>query len=804
VAAVRAWIRGTSVIASAESEAAPEPSAEVPKEKFDTYAAEYVGVDTTLTSYVPRPPAPGGLSLDAQVLALFERRCSDCHKKRSPQLHGGVDLSAFRNSKYVDPARPAESILFKVVSRPPDDPDRMPQSEGRPGDKDYREPLAATEVELIRKWLAGDGVAGAPRTFIPLETVVKRIHDDLEAQPESLRPHLRYLVLTNLYNLRRPDGKALESDAQMETYRAGVSKLLNSISYAGRISVPQAIDAERTLLRIDLRDYQVAPELWEKIIGYYPYGIEGANARLENRIKQMTDSQRAYVRADWFVFATSQAPLYNEVLGLPPTEQELERKLGLSTIQDLRQLHAIRAAFYPSGVSETNRLIERHNLGASAGAYWKSYDFRRDRRTDLQDLKLAPLGPVDAGLTKEASRVFVHAGGEIIFHLPNGLQAYYLAKANGERLDRAPLDVVRDRSDFRTDGVILNGISCIACHGQGLNAPPGQTLDTLADEIGRRGNDLGSFQERQIIERLYPEPTELRRVAAEDTQRFQAALREATPRYTGKEDPVKQLYLAFRNDVVGQQVAAELWSDDLSLLKTLQESLDPTLNLIVRDVHDNLPIGRDQFLDHFEAMARALGFSLRPFAPLPYEEFGGFTAATATVRPAANRPERPEPAGGFVTTGAPERATLALPGGGKVTIAMSQLKYRVGQSLGFTISTDTDCYIKVVQFGADHSRTQLAPNALDPTDRLRAGERREFPGVSRDGKAIAFTTNPPIGAEALLLIASRTPLRAEDGSVDEGAFRGYQRASLLNSRGVVTIEAGTPIGQAHVGYLLIP
>ena len=58
--------------------------------------------------------------------------------------------------------------------------------------------------------------------------------------------------------------------------------------------------------------------------------------------------------------------------------------------------------------------------------------------------------------------------------------------------------------------------------------------------------------------------------------------------------------------------------------------------------------------------------------------------------------------------------------------------------------------------------------------------------------------------EALLLIASRSPLRDEDGSVAEGSFRGFQRASLLNSRGVVTIEAGTPIGQAHVSYLLVP
>ena len=83
-----------------------------------------------------------------------------------------------------------------------------------------------------------------------------------------------------------------------------------------------------------------------------------------------------------------------------------------------------RAGFNNSGVSNHNRVVERHK--SRYGAYWKSYDFAGS--VGAQNILTHPLG-------------FTHDGGEAIFNLPNGLQGYYLANASGFRLDEAPINI---------------------------------------------------------------------------------------------------------------------------------------------------------------------------------------------------------------------------------------------------------------------------------------------------------------------------------------------------------------------------
>ena len=50
-----------------------------------------------------------------------------------------------------------------------------------------------------------------------------------------------------------------------------------------------------------------------------------------------------------------------------------------------------------------------------------------------------PLGP-------KGKNGFEHDGGESIFSLPNGFQAYYLNTADGKTLDKGPTNIVRDMS----------------------------------------------------------------------------------------------------------------------------------------------------------------------------------------------------------------------------------------------------------------------------------------------------------------------------------------------------------------------
>jgi hypothetical protein len=690
---------------------------------------------------------------------------------------------------------PTMALLARAapVTRSFDDPGREPQSAANPADTNDSDRLTNEELDLIDHRIMADTEKSAPRQFIGLETVLKFVLNDLESQPEDRRPFLRYLTLANLYNISATDGP-IESDASMETYRAAVTKLVNCLSTSARITVPTAIDPARTLFRLDLRDYEMAPQTWEGIVSCYPYGIVGASTRLENRIQAITHSRLACLRADWFVFAASQPPLYDDILHLPSAERELERKLGLDTLADLRAFRAIRAVILTSGVSFSNRLIERHEIGSYSGGYWKTYDFNRAHLGERQNLSLAPLGPIEAGLTQNPKHAFVHESSEIMFQLPNGLIGGYLSKADGSRLDRAPAEILQDKTHtVRGDSAVIAGISCIVCHSDGFKTPAGQGSISIGDK-------LGDSRERTAIERLYPEPSLLQATIRADADRFQKALHEATPGYTG-EEPVHVLYQRFLADIVAEQFSTEFWKSEESMADAFNKETDPTLQVLASKMKSGLPLARDAFQRTFANAVQALGFQSFAFVPVTYEEFGGFEAMVGAPMNDAKLDQ-------------PDEAVIHVAGGGAVTIKMSKLTYHVGESLGFTLQADTDCFVKIIQLGVDRSATQLVPNGYNSVNRLRAGERRVFPGRTTDGsKELAFTTTLPGGAETLLILVSRSQFRDDltAPSSEQQPFRGYTRSRLIGNRGAILIQAGAPdslpkestVAAGQVGYQLV-
>ena len=74
------------------------------------------------------------------------------------------------------------------------------------------------------------------------------------------------------------------------------------------------------------------------------------------------------------------------------------------------------------------------------------------------------LGPKFDEVQGHQMGAFEHDGGEIIYALPNGLQAYMLVDGKDARIDAGPLDVVQDRNQHSGNPTIVNGISCMGCH----------------------------------------------------------------------------------------------------------------------------------------------------------------------------------------------------------------------------------------------------------------------------------------------------------------------------------------------------
>jgi formylglycine-generating enzyme required for sulfatase activity len=478
---------------------------------------------------LPLRAEPDRTALARKAHDILKANCYRCHG-RDGAVEGGInyilDPKTLAARKKAVAGEPAKSKLYKrLVSE--DDPMPPEGEKVRPGKDD---------IAVIKQWIAAGmpavEAAEARRPFLAETDVIAAIAADLKKADEADRRFLRYFTITHLVN-------AGLSDDELQTYRHGLSKLVNSLSWGRRVVVPRAVDAARTVLRIDLRDYQWSPATWTRIMGYYPYAIvrPGPEARF---VYDSAEGEIPYVRADWFVYHASRPPLYHEVLRVPWTDRELEKQLRVDVAADVEAGQVARCAFNGSGISRHNRLIERHE--SPYGAYWKSYDFASS--AGQQNLFAYPFGP--GGGTHD----FQHDGGEIIFTLPNGLQGYMLVNAEGHRLDEGPTRIVSDPR--QPDRAVVNGISCMGCHVRGVI----EKADQLREHAAR--NPAG-FSEREAaqVKALYPAPEKLAGLFREDADRFRAAVEKAGLRVASTE-PVVALAMRLDGEMDLPLAAAEL------------------------------------------------------------------------------------------------------------------------------------------------------------------------------------------------------------------------------------------------------
>ncbi|MEM1441162.1 MAG: DUF4384 domain-containing protein [Verrucomicrobiota bacterium] len=772
---------------------------------------------------------PSGISLDQKVHWIFEQRCSKCHSgDYEPELHGTINLATLFAEKDADGnTLMAESIAERIL-REHDSEGRMPKSKGQPGDKSFRPPLVEEEKAAIRKWVEAGRPKAIERRLISNAEVIGSIYEDLQGAGESERRFFRYLTLTNLHNGRDNEGNATVPD--LDPHRAAISKLINSLSMNAKIARPVAIDEEQTIYRIDLRDYQWYPEDWEEVVQYYPYGILGIDRQKEELIERYTGSPMAYLRADWFTFAAAQPPLYDDImyrlLGMDSDSdddnvlQMLEDAIGVDRIGNLQEGEAMRAGFQFSGVSEANRLIERHELGAWQGAYWVSYDFTPLSPKRTQELKLAPLGPMDASLTDNEEHIFEHDGGEMIYNLPNGLQGYMLTTQDGKRLDRGPIEIVQD--DNRQDNVILNGISCMACHDQGIKPairvmdPTKRTLESMTDEIGPLVSAAGilDFKEQNLLEKLYVEPDVLQAAIKDDFERFTQAEAEATGGLAGATEPVVGLYNEFRAPVTARKMASEFGMDFDEMLALMDEESDQseTLSVISSAMSRDLPIRRENLLREYIAVVYALGYELMAFTPLGYEDFGGEKYADLIADSDQYHAAFGDGSATFSktkkallsSTGSAEtlaQESVLLPGGGKMKISI-QPKLKVGDRAELNIVATADAHIRVFHFSSDEYVTELFPGNSERSTLRPKNKKLE----------VSWETTAPGGAEHIIVYASKSEISNLADGQKAGDFVFFNKEDVYSTRGIpkaikvteIVDLTGAPaqIVQARIGYFL--
>ena len=213
---------------------------------------------------------------------------------------------------------------------------------------------------------------------------------------------------------------------------------------------------------------------------------------------------------------------------------------------------------------------------------------------------------------------FTHDGGEVIFNLPNGLQAYYVTNASGFRLDDAPINIVSNPA--ASDPTVRNGLSCFGCHTEGMK--------TFEDEVRAviESNATPAYDKEQAL-RLYVEQSEINALLQEDTDRYKEAL-EATGGAFGGIEPISRFHEVFQGTVDAAHAAATVGLETEAFLEKIRENRGlQNIGLLVLD-SANGSMKRDAWTSNFRDMLFALDFpklvDKTPVVPDPERLPGAF------------------------------------------------------------------------------------------------------------------------------------------------------------------------------------
>ena len=683
--------------------------------------------------------------VEAKAQGVLEKHCSRCHQvgklgKRDKPAKGFGDVlqldSLLANPKRVLAGNPDGSPMFQTIANK-----QMPYDVYQEGD--YEKP-SVTEDDLmaLRDWItkAGEGDNQCAPVELSYKDLVDVMYRDLGDLPEHRRANTRYLSLANL-------AASCATEAEMDVYRQGAIRLLNSLSTNSDVITlnDSLVGKEKLIVRFNLDDLNWTPELWEEIISHYPYGVRPFDSQYD-ALTNSTKTEIPYVRADWLAFFGARPALYDKILGLPPTFQELEQKLGLDTHENLRKYLAKRSGFKNSGVSQHNRLIERHPI--STGYFWTSYDFAGTKtRQNLLEYPLGPKGVFGSAYGYGDDFAFEHDGGETIFSLPNGFQGYYLNKADGTSLDKGPTQIVRDPA--RTDLAVTNGISCMGCHDQGMKNAADDVLPHVVD------NRLLPAEAREAVKALYPEKEEMNKIIETDRKRFLSALERAglDPKSAHPTDgePVNALSNRYERDVDLKSAAAEFG--------------------VAYDKVENYLRGGGQIGGSFAAQL-AQGTVQRDIFEA---EFGGLVENVVDakfIKPGQSAYNYAE---------VKKHEVVATPVSEfKVTLHTDKSTAKVGDPAYFYVTTTKDCYLTMINISGKDEGVVILPNKFTQDNFVKAGQEFVFPG-ERDKYDFKFE-DP--GTETVIALCDTTGNSLPDITHDyaKEEFTSLGRSISVNKR----------------------
>jgi mono/diheme cytochrome c family protein len=503
-----------------------------------------------------------------QVRAIIETNCGNCHSNGAN--FGGMnyilDVPELIKVGKIIPGDAAASQLFVRMQQQSMPPAFIRDQRPTPGQIDV-------VGQFIDELPVPEKLKCTALPYVGYDEMISAMARDVSQLDETVKPFTRYLTVTYASN-------AGQCGLNLQRQRFALFKGINSVSTSTKVVQPVAIDENELIFRVDIRDYDWDRDIdleddgvvdfndgWDAIVDKAgAYAVEFAGDQADD-LKLDTGTAVPFLAVNAFIQVTETDDLYYSLIGAKANLFTFEKDvLGIDTVKEIADENLMRAGFSNSGVSKQERVLNRFDsiLGPN-NAYWISFDFdggnggavaggdfNRANESIYQD----PLG-------------FQFAGGEAIFNLPNGMQAYYVANNLGARLGEAPVGVVIDPS--QNNGLVVNGASCHTCHNAGMIT----FTDTVKSYVveNKREFDNETFD---AVMAIYPDAQQFQAQMDADSRLHLTSVEKAgIP--IGTPDGISRVFLDFKDGNVNLALAAGELGVTQAELKQNLNLLDPRL-----------------------------------------------------------------------------------------------------------------------------------------------------------------------------------------------------------------------------------
>jgi hypothetical protein len=475
-------------------------------------------------------------------------------------------------------------------------------------------------------------VAAAPvrlaGLYTPNDCVIAALAD-VKTLPPDVAKYTRYFDARNL--TIRPEQFGI------------VSYQVNSLSHYPTIVKP--VQVKPWLWRINLNDYAMTSEVWEKFDlfdSYYHIPVAEVAAPIKlpdpepvksvtingavqpqakpaakepehppkvyakpgfgldvtaiTELSEITKTGVPIMRGDDYVFLTG---IQVNRAGVGYLDQH-----GFKSLDDVKKLARLdekgsdelfrtRAGFMgKSGVALNNRQVYR--LVATSGPWWETHDSKSSVK--------------QSNAINNLNRDFKHNAEEIVFRLPNDLPGYYACDDKGVQAESVPDFIAADQRASGNDRRIHVGYSCITCHEKNglkdmtdfarsyFQSDPKVSLKILeADQF--KAQLLKSSLGKSLIE-----PFE------RDAEDYGKAIQEASgidPKNFSAE--YEKFWAAYLNEYVTLEKAAfecgvtpEILKKALLEYAAVKGVTNPVLSSYLHE--KVLPVRREHFSEHFQLL----------------------------------------------------------------------------------------------------------------------------------------------------------------------------------------------------------